>query len=129
MITRSIERGLNVDTKQAEEYKISYGVDPNFLEGKIAKIVAPVLQLFMTEIQKSMQFFTNQYGTQTVKRIVFSGGSAHMPGLISLMSSQMNVECTVANPFEKLVVDTKVPLPTDRQAAFGVAVGLAMRSI
>lgn len=129
LITRSIERSLNVDTKQAEEYKISYGVDPSFLEGKVAKIVTPVMQLFSTEIQKAMQFFTNQYGTQTVKRIVFSGGSAHMPGLIALMSSQMNVECTVAHPFEKLVTDTKVPIPTDREAAFSVAVGLAMRSI
>lgn len=129
LITRSIERGLNVDTKQAEEYKVSYGVDVSFLEGKVAKIIQPVMQLFIVEIQKAMQYFTSQYGTQTVKRVVFSGGSAHMPGLIAAMSAQMNMECTIAHPFEKLVVDTKVPVPLDREAAFTVAVGLAMRSV
>jgi type IV pilus assembly protein PilM len=129
LITRSIERSLNVDAKQAEEYKLSYGVDPNFLEGKISKIIQPVLQLFVAEIQKAMQYFTSQYGTQTVKRIVLSGGSAHMPGLISAMSSQLGAECTIAHPFEKLVLDTKVPVPADREAAFSIAVGLAMRQL
>lgn len=127
LITRSIERSMNVDTKQAEEYKISYGADPKFLEGKIAKIVQPVLQLFVIEIQKAMQYFTSQFGTQTVKNIVFSGGSAHMPGLISLIGSQTGIESTIAHPFELLLSDTKTPLPTDREAAFSVAVGLALR--
>lgn len=129
LITRSIERSMNVDTKQAEEYKISYGVDPNFLEGKIAKIVQPVLQLFIIEIQKAMQYFTGQFGTESVKTIVFSGGSAHMPGLIGLMGSQLGIECTIAHPFEMLLTDTKIPVPTDREASFSVAVGLALRAM
>lgn len=129
LITRSIERGLNVDTKQAEEYKMSYGVDPNFLEGKVAKIIQPVLQLFVLEIQKAMQYFTSQFGTETVKTVIFSGGSAHMPGLIPLMGTQIGVECTIAHPFENLIIDTKTPVPTDREAAFSVAVGLAMRAL
>lgn len=129
LITRSIERGLNVETKQAEEYKVTYGTDPQFLEGKIARIIQPVLQLFVTEMQKAMQFFTNQYGTQTVKRVVLSGGTAHMPGLIATLSAQINAECTLARPFQSLVADTKVQVPTDREAAFTVATGLAIRSL
>ena len=88
-----------------------------------------MLQLFTIEIQKAMQYFTSQYGTQTVKNIVFSGGTAHMPGLIPLMGSQIGVECTIAHPFANLITDTKTPVPTDREAAFSVAVGLAMRSL
>ncbi len=129
LLTRSIERGLSVDAKEAEGSKISYGVDPNFLDGKVATILSPVLGIFVAEIQKALQFFTNQYGTQTVKRIVFSGGGAHLPGLVGYMSSQLSAECVLAHPFEKLQVDTRVPVPMDQEAAFSVAVGLAMREI
>ncbi len=129
LLTRSIERGLNVDTKQAEEYKMTYGVDPQFLESKLVNILQPVLQLFKVEMQKAMQYFTSQYGTMTVKRVLISGGSAHMPGLITNLASQLNVECTLARPFLHFTADTKVQLPTDREAAFTVATGLAMRSI
>ncbi len=129
LLSRSIERGLNIDGKQAEDYKKSYGVDPTLFEGKLTSILQPVLQLFIVEMQKAMQFFTTQYGTQTVKRVVLSGGSAMMPGLISHIASALNVEVTLAHPFADTVTDAKVQLPVDREAAFTVATGLCMRTV
>ncbi len=130
LLTRSIERGLNIETKQAEEYKMQYGVDPQFLEGKLVTILQPVLQLFKTEMQKAMQFFTNQYGTQTVKRVLVSGGSAHLPGLIPHLAKQLNLECTIAHPFSVFGSSaTNVQLPNEKEAAFTVATGLAIRGL
>lgn len=128
LLTRSIERGLNVDAKQAEEYKMTYGVDPQFLEGRLVAILNPVLQLFKIEIQKAMQYFTGQFGTQSVKRVVLSGGGAHMPGLITHLASQLNVECTLARPFAHFETDTKMQLPMESEASFSVACGLAFRT-
>lgn len=129
LLSRSIERGLNIDAKQAEEYKKSYGVDPALFEGKLSTILQPVLQLFITEMLKAMQFFTNQYGTLSVKRVVLSGGASMMPGLISHLASALNAEVTLARPFADVIADAKVSLPADREASFTVATGLMMRSI
>lgn len=127
LLTRSIERGLNLDTTQAEEYKKSYGVDAQFLEGKLAAILDPVMHMFVTEIQKALQYFTGQFGTLRVKRIVFTGGGANLPGIIPFFASNFDQEVMVANPFDRFVADTKTPIPTDRAPSFDVAAGLVMR--
>lgn len=129
LLTRSIERGLNLDPNQAEEYKKSYGVDPQFLEGKLAHILEPVLRLFVAEVQKALQYFTSQFGTQTVKRIVFAGGGAQLLGLVPSFATQFTQEIIVANPLEHLKADTKTPVPMDRSASFAIAMGLVMRTM
>lgn len=129
LLTRSVERGLNLTTEQAEEYKKSYGIDPALLEGKLAGILDPVMRLFVTEIQKALQYFTGQFGTMQVQRIMFAGGGANLVGLVPYFAKQFTQEIVIANPFEHIVADTKIPLPTDRAASFAVATGLVMRDI
>lgn len=129
LLTRSIERGLNLTAEQAEEYKKSYGIDPALLEGKLASILDPVMKLFVTEIQKALQYFTGQFGTLQVQRILFAGGGANLVGLVPYFAKQFTQEIVIANPFERLVADTKTPLPTDRAASFAVATGLVMRDV
>ncbi|PWU22892.1 hypothetical protein C5B42_04890 [Candidatus Cerribacteria bacterium 'Amazon FNV 2010 28 9'] len=129
LLTRSIERGLNLDTQQAEEYKKSYGVDPQFLEGKLVRILDPVMRLFVNEMQKALQYFTGQFGTLRVKRIVFSGGGANLQGIIPFFASQFDQEVVVANPFDRFVSDVKTPIPTDRAPSFDVSCGLVLRDI
>lgn len=126
LLTRSIERGLNVDTAQAQEYKHSYGIDKQFLEGKIETILSPVMQLFVNEIYKAMQFFSVQYGTEHIKRVLLTGGSAQLPGMIEYLASTLQVEVITAHPFSNFEVDTKVALPTDHESSFDVASGLAL---
>jgi type IV pilus assembly protein PilM len=129
LFTRAIERGLNLDTQQAEEYKRSYGIDPQFLEGRLAGILDPVLFLFVGEIQKAMQYFTSQFGTMTVKRLLLSGGGAQMPGIVPSLASRLNLEVVITNPFDHFIPDTKVQIPVGQQAAFTIATGLVMRDL
>lgn len=129
LLTRSVERGLNLTTDQSEEYKKSYGIDPQLLEGKLANILDPVMRLFVTELQKALQYFTGQFGTLQVQRILFTGGGAHLVGLVPFFAKQFTQEIVIANPFDHLVADVKTPLPTDRAASFCIATGLVMREI
>ncbi len=127
LLTRSIERGLNLTTEQAEEYKKSYGIDPQLLEGKLAGILDPVMRLFVAEIQKALQYFTGQFGTLQVQRIMFAGGGAQLLGLVPYFAKQFTQEIVVANPLQNILADTKTPLPMDRSASFAIATGLVMR--
>lgn len=127
LLTRSIERGLNLTTEQAEEYKKSYGIDPQFLEGKISAILDPVMRLFVAEIQKALLYFTSQFGTQQVQRILFAGGGAQLVGLVPYFAKHFTQEIVIANPLQNIVADTKTPLPMDRSSSFAIATGLVMR--
>src|SRR5258708_1522818 len=129
LLTRSVERGLNLTTEQAEEYKKSYGIDPQFLEGKLANILDPVMRLFVTEIQKALLYFTGQFGTLQVQRILFAGGGAQLGGLVPYFAKQFTQEIVVSNPLANIVSDTKIPLPMDRSASFAIATGLVMREV
>lgn len=129
LLTRSIERGLNLTTDQAEEYKKSYGIDPALLEGKLTTILDPVMRLFVTEIQKALLYFTGQFGTLQVQRILFAGGGAQLNGLVPYFAKQFTQEIVVANPLQNIVADTKTPLPMDRSASFAIATGLVMREM
>lgn len=128
LFTRAVERTFNLDTKAAEEYKRNYGLDPKFLEGKLVDTLSPLMNLIIVEMQKAMQFFTNQYGTLSVRRVVLSGGTANMPGLVPYLATRVNAEVLLARAFSFVVPDVKVPLPTDREASFTVASGLLMRA-
>lgn len=127
LLTRSIEKGLNLTVDQAENYKKSYGIDPQQLEGKLATILDPVMKLFVSEMQKALQFFTSQHGTFQVERIVLSGGSALLAGAVPYFAKNFSQEIIIANPFINLTTDTKTPLPADRSCTFAIATGLAMR--
>lgn len=129
LLTRAIERTFSLDTKQAEEYKRSYGLDAQFLEGKLLDTLNPIMNMVVGEMQKALQFFVNQYGTMTVKRILLSGGAANIPGIIPYVAGKLNAEVVVAHPFAQAVFDTKTQVPHDREASFTVAAGLVMRKI
>ncbi len=123
VLTRSLEQALQLDTKQAEQYKRSYGLDETQLQGKIRQVLLPVLKLTIMEIQKMMQFYSTQMPPNKVTRILLSGGGAQLPGLVQFITEQLGVEVLMASPFATSVGD----LPQTNQPAYAVAMGLLMR--
>jgi type IV pilus assembly protein PilM len=67
-----------------------------------------------------------------LKRILLSGGSARIPGIVNDLTQRLGVEVEIANPFKKIGYDTKAL----NQAAVeeiapiaAVGVGLALRKV
>ena len=50
-LTRAIAQSLDLNLTQAEEYKRTYGVAPDKLEGKIAHASAPITNTIITELK------------------------------------------------------------------------------
>jgi len=125
VLTKTVEQAIQLDSKQAEQYKRTYGIDPNQLGGKIRDVLLPILRLTTLEMQKTMQFFVTLAPGETVKRIVLSGGASQLPGYVQYVTEQLGAEVLMASPFATATGE----LPGTNQEAFSICTGLLMRDL
>lgn len=126
LLSKALEQTLGLDTTQAEQYKRTYGLDPAQFQGKVREALMPATRLLVTEIKKSVQFFVNQNPQESVKRIVLSGGTAAMPGLVQFITEEVGVEVLVAEPFAS--AGGSIPDQINRPA-MTVCMGMLYRDI
>lgn len=125
LIDGAIAQSFNLDIKQAEEYKINYGLDQSQMEGKLVQIIAPVINNLVIDLQKAIRFFTQNHPEQKIKRIVLSGGPAAMKGLTEKITQALGIEVLQVAPFAK----AKGQLPEKNQLSFSVCMGLIARKL
>lgn len=125
LLTNAIAQSFSLDLNQAENYKISYGLDPQQFEGKLIPILLPIVDNLALEMQKALRYFSQLHPGQTIKRIVLSGGPAEMLGLSQHLTKKLGLEILLAAPFAQ----TKGQIPESKQLAFNVTAGLALREL
>lgn len=124
--TRAISQGLGLDLGRAEEYKKAYGFEKNYLEGRVAKTLTPILTLVVDEIKKAIQFYRDDFEGKDPATIFVTGGTAMTRGIIPLLSELLNMEVSLVDPFTKLA-DTQVKQTLAAyKAVYTVACGLAL---
>lgn len=124
--TKILNRELNLDFLQAEEYKKTYGLKPDVLEGRVRKTLFPIFNNLLIEIKKSLDYFLQKYPQEHFSLLFLSGGSALMPGLNSSLADFLGMEVLILNPFVKLKREEKFNTFLNK-ASFSCAVGLALR--
>lgn len=125
LITNTIASSFNLDQKQAEEYKVNYGLDQKQLEGKLVAVQLPIINSLVGEIKKTLTFFEQNHQGEKIKRIVLTGGPAQMSGLAEYISQNLGTETMLIAPFAA----TKGQIPEQNQVSYSVCVGLAMRQL
>lgn len=127
-LTRAVAQGLGVEAQQAEEYKKTYGMAANQLEGKVKIALDPILKMVTDEIKKSVHFYQTEEKGEAPKSIIVSGGTAGMPQVVSILSQSLNMEVVMGNPFSKVSLSSQVAATIANYAPlYTIAVGLAMR--
>jgi len=128
-LTVALSRELQIDPSQAEEYKKAYGLEEKVLEGKIKKILSPLISSVTAEAKKAIQFFEEEE-KQPVKQVILSGGTASLPNIASSFVAALGIETVVANPFSLLDFDQKAFASfLDEGPLYAVAIGLAKREV
>lgn len=130
-LARSISQELGFDMNQAEEYKKAYGLLEDQLEGKIMKVIRPVIDVIVSEVERAIMYFQTHNPSTTVKRVVLTGGSSQLPGLVLFMANTLGLEVQIGNPWDHVTIPDQFRSKTEQvenQVSYAVAVGLAMRS-
>ncbi|MBM4402109.1 MAG: pilus assembly protein PilM [Candidatus Cloacimonetes bacterium] len=131
-LARAVAQELGFEMGQAEEYKKSYGLLEDQLEGKIMNSIKPVFDVIVNEIDRARLYYQTHQSTSVVKRIVLTGGSAQLPGIVVYLAENLGVEVQIGNPWENVLVPDKLKEKVDQlenQVNYAVAVGLAMKEI
>lgn len=126
--TRAVSQSLGIEPIQSEEYKKTYGLDPNQLEGKVKTALEPIFRVIIDEIKKAIHFYQTEEAGQSPTSVIITGGASVMPNIVPYLTENLNIETIVGNPFGKISIDAETSKKLMPYASiYGTAVGLAMR--
>lgn len=132
-LTRALAQNLGFDFSQAEEYKKTYGLDINQVDGKVYNAIKPVFDIVVNEIKRAFFFYTTHNPGVNIRRVVVCGGTALMPGVLYYLTNNLNLEIEMANPWQKITIPQRLQkekqLLLDKGPFFVSAAGLALKDI
>lgn len=128
-LTRAIAQGLNFEQGQAEEYKNTYGLEQDKLEGKIVAAAKPVMDTIIGELRRAIAFYLERYKNEPVEAILLSGDTAKLPGMVVYLAENVgsSIEVQLANPWVGIKKDPRFNALNTEGPSFAVSVGLALR--
>jgi type IV pilus assembly protein PilM len=102
-------------------------------EGKVYDVLKPITDNLIMEVKRASVFFTKHSPSATIKRVILSGGTALMPGLLSYIANNLDMEVQIANPLKNMVISPKLEKQkaslVEHAATYSTAIGLAMKGL
>jgi len=109
-------------------------MDPDLVEARehaADALTEPVLDI-ATEVRRSLDFYRRQHRNEPIDRIVVTGGTAGLEGLVQLMAEETGVATELGDPFRYTEIDDDTVSEQylkDIGPTMVVAVGLALRDM
>ncbi len=125
--TDAVQKELNVSFDQAEALKRGGGSPDN-----VMPILQAVSDNIAVEVQKTFDFFKATSSEDRVDRILISGGSSRVPGLVELFSDRFEASVDFLNPFNNVTYNPRDFDPdyiSEIAPSAAIAVGLAARRV
>lgn len=123
-MTKLIADNFGLAMDQAEQYKRTYGMQENQLDGKMFKILKPIIDNFVLEIRKMTLSFRNDFGDRPVNKMILVGGGCYLAGLIPYLSSALEgMEVSIGNVFDGMDVEANYQ---QLGPIFGLSFGLSL---
>jgi type IV pilus assembly protein PilM len=125
--TDILQKELQLNFQEAEDLKLGKAGGPE------AEMVAPLLEsitdMLVMEVHKTFDFFRETYPSETISRVLVSGGTSRITGLAQRIEETFGYPTEVMDPFKNITVGPKVDAEkvTSLGPALAVAVGLALR--
>lgn len=126
-LSRALVQGLDFNLLQAEEFKKTYGVEKDKLEGKIVSAVKPIMDTIVSEVKRAMAYFQEKHQEEQVETILLSGGTAKLPGMVTYFAEAIGTEVQIGNPWLGIQREPRFAVLDNEGPTFTVAVGLALR--
>lgn len=138
-ITRAIEENLKTGYDEAELLKKDKGMKlttpaQSIEEGGVntsgredKEIIRAIVDNFVLEIQRSIDYYRAQFREGILQRIVLSGGTALMPGFKEYLSSFFDIPVVIDNPFFNVNYRSDAFYKLESMAPrFSTSVGIAL---
>lgn len=127
-IVKAATQGLGIDEKQAQQFVFKFGMSKDKLEGQVFNAINSTVDVLVTEIEKSIKFFSTRYPSNKLERVMVTGGASTLPEFPLMLANKFNISVEIGNSWRN------VSFPAQRQnellsasSRFAVAAGLAER--
>ncbi len=126
-LSRALVSGLDFNTNQAEEFKRTYGLEQDKLQGKIVAAVKPIMDTIIGEMKRALAYYGEKHKDERVEVTLLAGGTAKLPGMVVYIAQNVGIEAQLANPWVGIKRDPRFAVLDKEGATFTVSVGLALR--
>ncbi len=128
-ISFSISKGLGIPFDHAEHLKRSLGKTNVAEEEKIKELVSIHQEYIVSELKTVLTVFQKNRN-ETIAKIILTGGSSNLDGIVDKIQKSFSCEVQVSDPFSKL--EAPVSLQETLKitgTTFATAIGLALRAL
>ena len=127
-LVKAAEQNLSVDEKQAMQFVYKFGLIQDKLEGQVYKALSSTVEGLVSEIEKSIKFFSTRYNKQPVTKIIVTGRASVLPEFPVYLVNKTNIAVEIGNAW----LNTTYPQQSHNDLMsvanqYGVAAGLAER--
>lgn len=127
-ITRALVQAFQLEWRQAEEYKKTYGLEERHFEGKVAGVIKSVVDSILVEAKRAIEYFKKDFPEIHVSKALFVGDAAMLPGLIPYSANYLQLEVQLGNPWAGIRIDERFSNILSKGApGYAVAIGLALK--
>lgn len=128
-LTKALSTSLNVSFDGAEDLKTKKGLKLSVSEKSALDSLMPLIDMIVFEIERTIINYHQRTGRRAQK-IILSGGTANMSGIVDYFSNHLGVVVTVADPFSRVSCPSSLNQNLrDLGPTFSVAVGLAEKNL
>lgn len=83
------------------------GVDETLDLSKISFLMRPVLEKWVAEISRSLDYYRNQFYGERIDRLLLTGGGAHLKNVVPLFEDELHLPVEIFNPLKEMPFDPK----------------------
>ncbi len=104
---------VELSPDDAEKIKINYGipkeVTPDLIDGKIStsqliSLIRPATERLLQEIERSFEYYREEFKGDKVKSVLLFGGSARLKGLAEFLQENLGVPVSIGDPLKGIGV-------------------------
>lgn len=130
-LTKVISSDLGIDLVQAENYKLTYGLDKTALAGKVYAASEPVMQIITGEISRTLTYYREKIGSNGLNNIFLTGGGSDLKNLAMYIKEKVGINAEIVNPLNKIGKGnfTQEELSKLHVATFNVSIGLSIKGV
>lgn len=127
-LTKVIAADFGLTDEDAEKYKISYGMDPQLEEGKIAIVLQPLVNIIIEELKRTMSYYQSKIGGSNLAGVYLTGGGSKLPKFDDYIRNAVGIETILADQLPKIELPKKLKEDPDfNMSSYNVAIGLALK--
>jgi type IV pilus assembly protein PilM len=128
-LTDIISKGMSISFDEAEKVKINNGIGSDFNNDSLFKVVMPVMDNLVSDIERSIDFYlTGLKYSKSVDKIILCGGGANTKGLVPYVTKKIGKDIEIGNPWINMRIGNNVPVIDRSQSVqYSTAIGLALK--